>query len=78
MRYLTFWVVSCALKADSEFRSVNPKESRWGIRESRYMATVEVVRSPMPRRSLSPPYDDPGGTRYLPGTKFSGPKGEFQ
>ena len=78
MTWATLWVVSWALKADSELRLANPAESSFGMKESLDNATVEVLRSPMPKRSLRPPYEEPGGTRYLPGTKFSGLRGAFQ
>lgn len=71
-------MVSWALKAVSELSCRNPFESSKGMRERRERATVEVLKSPIPNRSLSPPKDEPGGTTYWPGMKFSGPSGADQ
>lgn len=71
-------MVSCALKADSELSRLYPAESSLGMRESRERAALEVVKSPMPSRSLRPPKTDPEGTVYRPGTKFWGFNGAFQ
>jgi hypothetical protein len=52
------------LKADSELRFVNPAESSFAIKESRDNVIVEVLKSPIPNRSLRPPCLEPDGIRY--------------
>nr|GMD65256.1 hypothetical protein Iba_chr12cCG3640 [Ipomoea batatas] len=52
--YETFWVSSWALNAHSEFMSLYPAKSSWGIRERRERAADEVLKSPMPKRSFNP------------------------
>lgn len=70
--------VSWALKAVSELRFWKPRESNVGIKDRRERAMFDVFWSPIPSRSLRPPYDDPSGTMYVLGMKCSGFKGCFQ
>nr|GMD08493.1 hypothetical protein CRG98_033247 [Ipomoea batatas] len=59
-------------KCDGGKSSAYPPASSWGIRDSRERATTEVLKSPAPKRSFNPPYDEPEGTTYRPGIKCSG------
>ncbi|PKI46352.1 hypothetical protein CRG98_033247 [Punica granatum] len=61
-----------------ELSSCFPAASSCEIKDSRDRATIEVFMSPMPSRSFRPPKLEPDGTRYIPGTKNSGPSGAVQ